>query len=238
MRILSRFLILLVLGLISFTSVQAQSTAIPYKQFYGDLVKYSRQVKEKGEGDYIWVVHFWASWHTASRQQIAPLKALYSSYLNKPVRIISVSVDKSNSAWKGALRQHEMPWAHTRLPREADYDFMKTAFRHNSLPALFIVDDKAKIRRMSDSKALVDYLQEHVPGGKPVVTPTPPKPNTGTTPTLPSGSGNWIYHTVASGETLYSLFRRYGVSVDEIKKLNGLSSNTISIGQKLKIKKQ
>ena len=237
MRILTQAFTTLLLGFLLLSNVQAQKTTIPYKQFYGDLVKYSRTVKDKGKGEYVWVVHFWASWNTNSRQQIAPLQALYKSYLNRPVRIVSVSVDKVNGAWTTALRQHKMPWAQTRLPREDDYDFLKNAFRHNSLPAIFIVDERAKVRRMSDTKALVDYLQKILPNDKPVVTPTPdPKPDP--VKPSPSGNGKWTYHTVAAGETLYSLFRRYGVKVDEIKRLNGLKSNNISIGQKLKIKKE
>jgi len=41
------------------------------------------------------------------------------------------------------------------------------------------------------------------------------------------------YHTVIKGETLYRLSKMYDKSVDYIKQVNGLSSNTISIGQKL-----
>ncbi|MFK7973005.1 MAG: LysM peptidoglycan-binding domain-containing protein [Bacteroidia bacterium] len=246
MRTYSRITVLALALIMCFSFSQAQKNAIPYKQFYGDLVKYSRQVKDKGEGEYTWVIHFWASWHTGSKQQIATLEAVYESYLNKPVRIISVSTDKVNSSWKNALGQYNMPWAQTRTPRTKDYDFLKTAFRHNSLPAIFIVDKNAKVRRMQDTKALVAYLKSQVPGGKPVVvnkpaskptTTTKPKPNT-TPNTGSSESGSWTYHTVAAGETLYSLFRRYGVAVDEIKRLNGLKSNTISVGQKLKIKKK
>ncbi|WP_373751281.1 N-acetylmuramoyl-L-alanine amidase [Jeotgalibaca porci] len=40
-------------------------------------------------------------------------------------------------------------------------------------------------------------------------------------------------HTVKSGDTLYALSQKYKVSVDEIKKLNGLDNNLIVIGQKL-----
>lgn len=43
-------------------------------------------------------------------------------------------------------------------------------------------------------------------------------------------------HIVRQGDTLYSISKRYNVSVDELKKANGLRDNTISIGQKLKIK--
>ena len=40
-------------------------------------------------------------------------------------------------------------------------------------------------------------------------------------------------HVVAKGDTLYSIAKRYEVSVEHLKKVNGLSSNTISIGQVL-----
>lgn len=40
-------------------------------------------------------------------------------------------------------------------------------------------------------------------------------------------------YTVIKGDTLYSISKRYGLSVDRLKQLNGLTSNEISIGQKL-----
>ena len=45
-------------------------------------------------------------------------------------------------------------------------------------------------------------------------------------------------HTVKSGDTLYSIAKRYGITVDELKRINNLTSNTLSIGQILKIKGQ
>ena len=44
-----------------------------------------------------------------------------------------------------------------------------------------------------------------------------------------------IRHTVAKGDTLYSLGRRYGTSVGAIQRANGISGTIIRIGQKLKI---
>ena len=38
-------------------------------------------------------------------------------------------------------------------------------------------------------------------------------------------------HTVGKGDTLYSIARRYSLSVEILKKLNSLNSNTINIGQ-------
>ena len=43
-------------------------------------------------------------------------------------------------------------------------------------------------------------------------------------------------YTVKAGDTLYGIAKFYGLSVDELKRLNNLTSNTLSIGQKLKIK--
>jgi len=43
-------------------------------------------------------------------------------------------------------------------------------------------------------------------------------------------------HKVRKGDTLYDLSKRYGVPVNEIKKLNSLSGSRLSIGQNLKIK--
>lgn len=45
-----------------------------------------------------------------------------------------------------------------------------------------------------------------------------------------------IVHTVRKGDTLYSIAREYGVSVNDIKALNNLTSNVLSIGQRLLIK--
>ncbi len=44
------------------------------------------------------------------------------------------------------------------------------------------------------------------------------------------------FHIVASGETLYSISKRYKISVLTLKNKNNLSSNVIFIGQKLIIK--
>ncbi len=44
-------------------------------------------------------------------------------------------------------------------------------------------------------------------------------------------------YTVKSGDTLYSIANRYGLSVSELKSMNDLSTNNLSIGQVLKVKK-
>ncbi|MDE6284236.1 MAG: LysM peptidoglycan-binding domain-containing protein [Bacilli bacterium] len=46
----------------------------------------------------------------------------------------------------------------------------------------------------------------------------------------PSGSN---YYTVKSGDTLWSIARKYNVSVDELKQANNLSGNLLNVGQNL-----
>lgn len=48
---------------------------------------------------------------------------------------------------------------------------------------------------------------------------------------------NDLVHIVEKGDTLYSIAKLYNTTVDKIKRLNNLSSNTLEIGQKLIVNK-
>jgi LysM repeat protein len=50
-------------------------------------------------------------------------------------------------------------------------------------------------------------------------------------------TGDGSTHTVAAKETMYSISKAYGVSIDDIKQWNNLTDNALSIGQTLIIKK-
>ncbi len=60
----------------------------------------------------------------------------------------------------------------------------------------------------------------------PVVSTSTPKPST--------TGGN--YYEVSKGDTLYSISKKFNISVDDLKQWNNLSDNSISIGQSLKVK--
>ena len=47
---------------------------------------------------------------------------------------------------------------------------------------------------------------------------------------------NETLYTVQQGDTLYSLSRKFNLSVDELKRLNNMSDNNLAIGQQLKTK--
>ena len=44
------------------------------------------------------------------------------------------------------------------------------------------------------------------------------------------------YYTIQQGDTLYSLSKKFKLTVEELQKINNLSSSTISLGQTIKIK--
>jgi nucleoid-associated protein YgaU len=51
----------------------------------------------------------------------------------------------------------------------------------------------------------------------------------------PSGSGGGGSYTVAKGDTLYAIARRHGTTVPALKGANGLTEDTIRIGQVLRL---
>jgi len=50
-----------------------------------------------------------------------------------------------------------------------------------------------------------------------------------------SSSSTFQTHTVVSGETLFRIAQNYGANIEDIKKLNNMTGNSVMLGQKLKI---
>jgi LysM repeat protein len=76
-----------------------------------------------------------------------------------------------------------------------------------------------------------DFGDDNMGEDEEEVQPLPPPP-----PPPQPQPDTIAYHTVVKGDTLYNISRRYGLSVAELKSLNGLTSNIIGIGQRLRVK--
>jgi len=70
---------------------------------------------------------------------------------------------------------------------------------------------------------------------KPVVQ-RPPAPKPQTRPPLPPPTPKALYHKVRSGETLFSISKKYGSSTSAIMKLNHMKSHNLRAGQTIRVK--
>lgn len=57
----------------------------------------------------------------------------------------------------------------------------------------------------------------------------------GAAPTSEPAVAATQYHKVSTGDTLFALAARYNTSVDDLKRVNGLTSDSIRVGQSLRI---
>jgi flagellum-specific peptidoglycan hydrolase FlgJ len=72
--------------------------------------------------------------------------------------------------------------------------------------------------------------------GKPVLADEKPKSTSSTKSSTSNETFSTKTHRVEKGDTLYSLSRKYQMTLEELKKMNNLNDNNISIGQILKVK--
>jgi LysM repeat protein len=87
--------------------------------------------------------------------------------------------------------------------------------------------DPILLQRVDALSQKVEALERHKqPAAESKVKPS--------VPSKPAASTEKQFHTVRKGETLYGISKKYGISVEELRKLNNLSSDqTLRSGQKL-----
>ena len=88
-------------------------------------------------GKKVYIVDFWASWCVPCRKEIPNLKAIYERFSGKGLEIVSISIDKNDSAWRKAVTAENLTW-----PNGIDKQGIKDMFNVNAIPAIFIVDGK------------------------------------------------------------------------------------------------
>jgi len=87
--------------------------------------------------------------------------------------------------------------------------------------------DTALLQRMDALSQKIEALEKQI-------QPAAEAKARRSTPSKPAASAEKKYHTVQKGETLYGISKKYGMSVEELRKLNHLSADpSLRIGQKL-----
>ena len=115
-----------------------------------------------------------------------------------------------------------------RLPSDTskDYYFMHRNTGSNTHP---VIVEYGFIDNPSDLAKIQNNYREYVDAVVDAVIATYEGE---TIPSLPE-SGN--YYVVQSGDSLWKIANKYGITVNELKNLNGLTSNNLSVGQILEV---
>lgn len=90
------------------------------------------------------LVDFWASWCGPCRKENPHVKKLYSQYKSKGFDILGVSLDRTKTAWLGAIEKDDLPWHHI-----SDLKGWKNEaaqlYGVTSIPQTVLVDKEGKI---------------------------------------------------------------------------------------------
>lgn len=133
-------------------------TSLDYPVFLEQCISFKEQQESQ-----VWVLFFWAGWNNRSLMEAKKLISVYEAYKHKPVRFVSISVDKSRRVWEEGLHLTQMPWEHLWIPQQKNVDFLADrAFpgAGRVLPTLFVINTKGKIRRMQNSDKLHTELNK------------------------------------------------------------------------------
>lgn len=115
-----------------------------------------------------------------------------------------------------------------RLPENPTKDYYYIIRQTEPLQSLLV--EYGFIDNPNDSKKLQNNLLDYVEGVVKAIADYANVPYTSPINTIPIDENIYI---VKKGDTLYSIAKILNTTVDELKKVNNLTSNTLSIGQQL-----
>lgn len=109
-----------------------------------DTLRQSLRLMEVVKKGKVTLVDFWASWCLPCRKENPNVVRAYQTFHDKGFNILSVSLDKSEAAWKQAINKDGMPWYHVSGLQYWNEPVAKL-FGITGVPDSFLVDGEGKI---------------------------------------------------------------------------------------------
>lgn len=155
-------------------------------------------------------------------------KAIYAQPAKKTTREAEPEVEKSEP-----VKHSSETVTHTESTK-------RTTESEKPAPATLRTDRSTSVKQEKQTVKETAVVAAQKPAQVTAVTPAPAA-STKAVEIGPHGTKYKVessgYHTVERGQTFYRIALIYGLTVDELKELNGMNNTTIEIGQKLKVKK-
>lgn len=90
------------------------------------------------------LIVFWASWCGPCRMEIPQIKKLYENESRK-LNVVSISVDRDQTAWKKAMEKEQMPWKQFLLPEGETYAVLDKKYNLQVIPIWVLLDGSGKV---------------------------------------------------------------------------------------------
>lgn len=122
---------------------------------------------DKPDG-HVTLVYFWASWCKPCQKTLPKYMEIYRKFKNASFdlgtagfTLYAISLDKTNKAWKRAVKRHRVP-DHLTVSDLQMWDSKGVdKFDIGAIPASFIVDGSGVVRAVNVKNKLNDFLEEH-----------------------------------------------------------------------------
>lgn len=90
------------------------------------------------------LIDFWAAWCVPCRKENPNIVAAYQKYKNKGFNIIGISLDKTATAWKEAIKADQLDWLQVSELAYWKSDIIKL-YGVRAIPSNFLVDNQGNI---------------------------------------------------------------------------------------------
>ena len=101
-------------------------------------------VMEEVKKNKMTIIHFWASWCGACRNEMALLRQLYAEHQPEGLGMVGISIDESAADWNRAIGELKLAWPQISDLKGWECDAARR-FQIRSLPFIIVVDSNGRI---------------------------------------------------------------------------------------------